>query len=120
MHQGVLAGVGLPSLKAFDQLRVHPSAPGKAHVRLPIVVGVLSLRHQPVNPPTVVCGAFLLLLRDPFVLPGVDIVCWMAGPGLSPGWLALLLTLASLRMPSVSGPLKQHQVRLKVQVDVDF
>ncbi len=83
-------------------------------------MGVLSLRHQPVDLPTVVCGAFLLPLRDPLILPGVDIVCWMAGPSTSPGWLVPLLVLAFPCMPSVSGPSKQHRVRLTVPVDVDF
>ena len=85
VHQGVSPGVEFPYPKASGQFRVHPYVPGIAPARLLIAAGVLSLRHQPVDLPTVVYGAFLLLLRDPFVLPGVVVACWLAGPGLSPG-----------------------------------
>ncbi len=106
-------------LKASGQLQVHPSVPGTTPVRPPVIVGVLSPQHHPVDLPTVVYGAFLLMRRDPLVLPGVVVAGWLAGPCLSPGWLVPLLILASPRMPSVSGPSKRHRVRPKVPVDVD-
>ncbi len=85
VYHCVLPGVGLLYPKASVQSQWHPLVPGTAPARLLAAVGVLSLRHQPVNLPTVVYGAFLLPLQDPFALPGVVVVCWLAGPGPSPG-----------------------------------
>ncbi len=64
-RQGVSAGVGFPCLKTFDQLRVHPSAPGTTHARRPVVLEGLTLQFRQVDPPTVAYGAFLLPLLDP-------------------------------------------------------
>ncbi len=80
----------------------------------------LTLRPQQVDPPTVVCGASSLPLRDQFVLSRVDTISWMAGPCLTPGLLIPLLALAFPRMLSASVLAKQHQVRPKVQDGVDF
>ncbi len=71
--------------KGLRPIPVHPSAPGTAYVRLPVIVDGLTLQPRQNDPPTVVYGAFSLPLQDPFVLPGVDTICWMAGPCLSPG-----------------------------------